>query len=143
MDLLRRTANSAHLLLRRPFSLREKDRMRAGITVLCPHPGPLPEGEGEKQYALFTGLLSIIGFSLRSLRNIHGRIECRGRGMRRSGRCGKNSYQSNHFRLVALLLQPFLAVGGALFHEHHVHDAVGAVAALDLELHQPPGHRPQ
>jgi hypothetical protein len=32
--------------------------MRAGFTAVCPHPGPLPEGEGEKQYALFGGRIS-------------------------------------------------------------------------------------
>ncbi len=32
--------------------------MRAGFAALCPHPGPLPKGEGEKQYALFDGRIS-------------------------------------------------------------------------------------
>jgi len=41
-----------------PFSPREKDKMRAGFTAVFPHPGPLPEGEGEKQYALFDGRIS-------------------------------------------------------------------------------------
>ncbi len=33
-------------------------RMRAGFVVVCPHPGPLPQGEGEKRYALFSGRVS-------------------------------------------------------------------------------------
>ena len=53
-------------------------RMRAGFAVVCPHPGPrqplpallyllhpcsrLPEGEGEKRYALFSGRVSIRNF---------------------------------------------------------------------------------
>jgi hypothetical protein len=57
-DLLRRPVNSAHTGLRGPFSLREKDRMRAGFAVVCPHPDPLPEGGGEKLYALFVGRIS-------------------------------------------------------------------------------------
>jgi hypothetical protein len=32
--------------------------MRAGFAVVCPHPDPLPEGEGEKLYALFVGRIS-------------------------------------------------------------------------------------
>ena len=59
-ELLRRTVNSEHLHRRGPFSLREKDRMRAGFTVACPHPIPLPQGEGEKQYALFDGWISML-----------------------------------------------------------------------------------
>src|SRR5712691_9549096 len=56
--LLRRTVNSAHLHLRGPFSPREKDRMRTRFTAACTHPGPRPEGEGEKQYAVFSGRIS-------------------------------------------------------------------------------------
>jgi hypothetical protein len=32
--------------------------MRAGFSAVCPHPDPLPEGEGEKQCALFDGRVS-------------------------------------------------------------------------------------
>ena len=32
--------------------------MRAGFSAVCPHPDPLPKGEGEKQYALFDGRIS-------------------------------------------------------------------------------------
>jgi hypothetical protein len=31
---------------------------RAGFCRVCPHPGPLPQGEGEKQRALFNGRIS-------------------------------------------------------------------------------------
>ena len=34
--------------------------MRASFTAVCPHPDPLPQGEGEKQYALFGGRISIL-----------------------------------------------------------------------------------
>ena len=36
-------------------------RMRAGFAVVCPL--PLPEGEGEKRYALFSGRVSKFGQS--------------------------------------------------------------------------------
>ena len=32
--------------------------MRVGFDVVFPHPGPLPEGEGEKRDALFSGRVS-------------------------------------------------------------------------------------
>jgi hypothetical protein len=33
-------------------------RMRAAFAVVCPHPGPLPQGEGEKRCALFGDRIS-------------------------------------------------------------------------------------
>ena len=53
--MLERAVNSTRLHRRGRFSLREKDRMRAGFTAIFPHPDPLPEGEGDKQHALFGG----------------------------------------------------------------------------------------
>jgi hypothetical protein len=46
--LLRRTENSAQQLLQGPFSLWEKDRMRACFATLMPSPRPSPRGRGRK-----------------------------------------------------------------------------------------------
>ena len=46
-------------------------RMRAGLAVGYPHPGPLPEGEGEKWYALLSSRVSII-----TMRRAVGRDRC-------------------------------------------------------------------
>jgi hypothetical protein len=40
----------------------KRSRMRAGFTLFCPHPNPLPQGEGEKRHALSGDWISNLYF---------------------------------------------------------------------------------